>query len=531
MIEAFTARSGHLSLRVNGIALHSPYDPVKEAERFAETSLPADVPSTIVILGEGLGYATDAFQRRFPGSRVISLHYCEEAFKHSIAKPSLSWHPDSGQELADFARGAIGELEVEGLRVVEWPPSARIFREKSREANRSVQQAVQEASGSFRTTVGCGRTWIRNALLNFLSFDSILTGAPCAPRSRILIAAPGPSLEGLLPMIAKKRASFDIWALPSSLLALADRGIRPDLVVLTDPGYWSAMHLHFSGIRCPIAMPFSAAPGAWRTASPMLPLFQPTFFERELFSRARISAPEAPPHGTVAATAIELALAFSREPVMVAGADMCVRDIISHVRPNAFDRLLWMGSGRFAPHYSTSFHRASSIPFDSRRDAGQIVRVPLQLKTYAGWLGSSRGGNVLRLRPSPVELPSMTRMSDEKLLALPDAPGGGESGTLLHEDPSYPARDARRSIVGALLDEWMESLEAGLSAVKLKGNARELARSQTLLSLAYYIEARLLAEARRKVRLGRLTEARGLAVELIEGSLLFLRALREKLGT
>ncbi|HTP59639.1 MAG TPA: DUF115 domain-containing protein, partial [Spirochaetia bacterium] len=58
MIEVFTSRSGSPSIRVQGISLHSPYDPEKEAQRFAAGALGTDSPSTVVILGETLEYAS-----------------------------------------------------------------------------------------------------------------------------------------------------------------------------------------------------------------------------------------------------------------------------------------------------------------------------------------------------------------------------------------------------------------------------------------------------------------------------------------
>ena len=81
-------------------------------------------------------------------------------------------------------------------------------------------------------------------------------------------------------------------------------------------------------------MPLSAARGAWalptsgrglrdegNRGAPVFFLGQPVVFEKALLDAAGVSAPVIPPHGTVAATAIELALASTSGPVIVAGLD------------------------------------------------------------------------------------------------------------------------------------------------------------------------------------------------------------------
>jgi hypothetical protein len=529
MTEPFTSRSGHASIRVDGIALHSPYDPVKEAERFAVSSFPAEGPSLVVLLGEGLGYASAAVAGRFPAARVIPVYYSEELHRASTFHAGVSWHPGCGRDLPEWFRSVVGELDVEGLRIVEWPPSGRIFPEMSRRAQRSAQHAVQEASGSFMTTVASGRIWIRNSLFNFLSLDSIVTGDLCPPGAPVLIAAPGPSLEESMPAIRKKRKSFALWALPSGLRALEAGGIFPDLIVMTDPGHWSAAHLHFCGSRCPVAMPLSAALGIGGPSRPVFPLLQPMFFEEDIIRRSGLSAPRIPPHGTVTATAIDLALS-RRARIITAGLDLCGYDLLSHARPNMFDRLLQLGSTRLEPHYSASFLRAVRAPADTFTASGKRIRIPLPLKTYAGWFShgpSGNAGGMVRLSPSPVNLESMRGAAPDWLLDLPSLP---DAAPRLREAPDYPSRPARLSILGAVLDEWSAAARKGLEEVKTRSDPAAIAADPALFRLAYYAEAQLLLEIRRKLRLGGIRAALDLAVELLENLRGFLQFLRSKTG-
>jgi hypothetical protein len=533
MIEPFTARSGQPSVRIDGIALHSAYDPVLEAERFVAAQLAAERPSTVLVLGEGLGYLAEAVHRGHPGARLILVRYVAGISVSVRAGPWPSWHPGLPQGVAGFLRAHLGELDIEGLRVLEWQPSARLFPEVSRHVNASVRQVVQELNGSVVTTAGMGKLWIRNSIANFLRFDRVLSGLPCSRDRPLIIAAPGPSLEEAASIITEVRGSVDLWALPSSALCLRASGLSPDLLIMTDPGFYSMHHLQFAGQACPVAMPLSAARGLWsvpaRAGQPAprpLLLAQPGFLENQLLDAAGVKAPSIVPHGTVAATALSLALSSTRAPVIVAGLDMCGRDIASHARPGAFDLLLDLRASRTSPRYALSFERASSQRMEAV--AGQPgLRTSPALATYAGWFAdtdSIEPGRVHRLNPSPIAMPGMHAVDAgalrELLEALPAAPAGPD----LHEEARYPDLPRRCSIVGEMLQGWLESIEGMLR----RSDAAPAPSSATLASLCFYVEPGSLLEARRHARMGRSREAREATRAMLESTASFISALAAK---
>ena len=263
MIELFTAKSGARSVKVDGVAMHSPYDPQREAERFVQESFGADLPSTVIVLGECAGYVARAAAQLRPGALVIAAVYSVEMAREVPLKGIAWWHPGEPLSFPDFLRSRLDELRIEGLRVLEWPPAARAFPEVSRAAREGVRQVVQELNGSFVTTVAAGRAWFRNSLSNFLHASPVVDGRLCASTRPVVIAAPGPSLEEAARALAADRTLFELWALPSSCPFLAAVGLLPDLVVMTDPGFYSMHHLCFAVPPCPLAMPLSAARGEW----------------------------------------------------------------------------------------------------------------------------------------------------------------------------------------------------------------------------------------------------------------------------
>ncbi|MFI5367457.1 MAG: 6-hydroxymethylpterin diphosphokinase MptE-like protein, partial [Spirochaetia bacterium] len=513
MIETFTAKSGALTARVDGIALHSPYDPAREARRFVEASVGQYAPSTVVVLGEGLGYVTAAVKSLYPDARLMRIFYSNEIMMMGNAQGAAAgrketgavtrggagpaWCPGMSAGLGEFLAASLGELDLEGLRLIEWPPSARIFPAVSRNVNESIHRLVQELNGSFATTLAAGRLWIRNALSNFLAIDSTLVGELCPAGRPVLIAAPGPSLEEAASLIAELRSRVELWALASSSLLLRDRGISPDLVVMTDPGYYSLHHVQFSTPSCPFVMPLSAARGAWdlpwmsvqeRPAAPFL-LAQPAFFEKALLEEAGIRAPLIAPHGTVAATALDLALGSTGAPVIVAGLDMCTRDISLHARPNAFDRLLHLHSSRLTPHYSLSYQRAAAQRMEQVPGAAGVRASP-SLRTYAGWFNDLRhdvGARIYRLFPSRVPLEGMRTLDASSLRQLLDGSPESPRGPRLRRYGAFPPRDQRHQVVSRLLKGWTDELARAHATASSLDKLDLLGHSPSLLSLAYHI--------------------------------------------
>ena len=100
MLEIRHAKTGFPYLVLNGIALHSPYDPLKEAERFLSASISGERPGTILILGNCLGYLGDIAKKKYPFSKVVNIYSRQiydaaaSVFRYSDygSQQSFVWH-------------------------------------------------------------------------------------------------------------------------------------------------------------------------------------------------------------------------------------------------------------------------------------------------------------------------------------------------------------------------------------------------------------------------------------------------------
>jgi len=530
-LKITNTHTGYKSALYKGRILHSNYNPVKEAERFVRRSLTSPFPSIIVLMGAGLGYISKIIKQLYPYTKLLCIYYAKEIFDQSSFKGDIFWHPHSKYDLTNFLRKNIHEIETEGLQFLEWPPCADIFQNISWTAHLSLKQVLKELAGGLFTTVASGKLWIRNSLFNFLSINTPLQGNPCRKKLPVLIAASGPWLAQAIPLIKRFRQKLNLWALPSALLCLAENHIIPDLVVMTDPRYYAAYHLHFAKVYNPIiAMPLSAALGIWRIKARVYLFAQPNFFEQSFLSYAQIQIPNIPLNGTVAGTALDLALSFSQKPIIIAGLDFCFKDIISHVQPNAFCSLLYYTSKRLTPHYHLSFIRAQA--FAPHRDIGNRIRTSPPHQTYLGWfsnLGDIVKKRIFRLCPSPIPIPGIKDLNKhsfkELLINVPLV----EAKQTLSPIACYPPFAQRINIAQKTLTQWITYIEQAMKNLKTKNKLSILIDDQLLFNLSFFTDPVSLIEIRKKARLQGEKAALKIAFPMLQGEYRFFKNLLNKI--
>ena len=203
-MQVLPSRTGEPTAVIAGVALHSRYDPVREAQRFVESGLPVEPPSVVLLLGGDLGHLPRALGARLPGARALGLFYDRELYERSLLRPAESWHPGMGEPPGDWLRRRLSELDLDGLALLEWPPASRIWPEQARRVRGEAEQVLRELRGTLVTTRGAGSRWIRNSVLNFRFTPRLLDrsglGAPlrrsCWPSRGPPWSAPGAGCAG-----------------------------------------------------------------------------------------------------------------------------------------------------------------------------------------------------------------------------------------------------------------------------------------------------------------------------------------------
>ena len=155
-LEIIPARTGMPSARANGRWIHSAYDPIKEAQVWAESQCHQD-GETIVVLGVGLLYHVEALCARLPRTAPVVL-----------VVPDLSVLADAAavrtwgdwMDRVSWAWGtteAISEQIADAgppLRLVTYAPAAALHEDSHRAIETALQRKVSaQAGGQLRIAV------------------------------------------------------------------------------------------------------------------------------------------------------------------------------------------------------------------------------------------------------------------------------------------------------------------------------------------------------------------------------------------
>jgi len=408
------SRSGLPCCRIGSTSLHSSYDPEREADRYLDGAVAARTPSCFILSGPCIDYLSRAIRRRFGEALVISIqhdvrfHDCPVQVSAGRGADAV-WYPGQALSREAFLEACLPEDALGGVAFLEWPPATRAYpaeAELTREAVKSVLDRLASSNATLKTY---GRLWIRNACRNVLLIDSPLLAAPGpVTRKPIVVAAAGPSLVEALEALRPFRERFFLLAVSSALLACRAAGFEPDLVVASDGGYWSRLHLYPLAARgAGLAMPLTASPlPAVPSSTPFLVLVQGNFPEPELAPIAGGGLP-LPGHGTVSGTALHLAARLSSGPLVVAGMDLASRDIVSHAWPHGFDTVTREAQTRLMPLEGLAYGREA--PLSPLALPERPWRTSRSLSIYAAALEQEAllppfAGRLLRIAPSPVAL-------------------------------------------------------------------------------------------------------------------------------
>ncbi|MBN2875873.1 MAG: hypothetical protein JXM71_12320, partial [Spirochaetales bacterium] len=199
-----------------------------------------------------------------------------------------------------------------------------------------------------------------------------------------------------------ERRRYSLWSLASALPALLSRGLTPELVITTDPGFWNGEHARWAiqgGL--PVAMPPSAyIPASVYTHCPVIPLDSGLPFEKAALSTYGSHGIPASASGSAAGTALSLALRATSGPVFLAGYDLAAHGLIDHAFPYALNVVDEMLAARRRPVLTSRAHRV----FDAYPGIIGHWRLSRAFSSYASStkVTQSDAERVYRLGDSPV---------------------------------------------------------------------------------------------------------------------------------
>ncbi|GAB1481333.1 hypothetical protein MASR2M78_01480 [Treponema sp.] len=357
------ARSGARTVFLGSFALHSTYNPEIEAERYlAELHIDPSTPF-VILIEPCLGYLVKHIRTQFPSIRILSLH-CSSFYSASkvLGTSDATWYADSSIGLISFLEQHITDAEAGLGRLIQWAPACSAYKTCTTQILKTCNEFIQRSVANKRTLQTFGKRWLRNTfrLLDSIQRPSILE----AGEAPLIVAASGPSLEQACPLLAQsqKNTSSVLIAVSSAVPVLLAHGVKVDLVVASDGGSWARYHLFETHrAKLPLAASMTAAIPSSCASEPLIILSEGKKWQNLILENLSLAAFVSPQRGTVAATALDLALASTKNEIYLAGFDFSHRDLASHARPYALDRFREDAASRLEPEYSYAFNRTHTL--------------------------------------------------------------------------------------------------------------------------------------------------------------------------
>ncbi|MEM5948066.1 6-hydroxymethylpterin diphosphokinase MptE-like protein [Spirochaetia bacterium 38H-sp] len=436
--------------------LHSAYNPQKEAERFLDNiqELKEHRPSCIILMGAGEGYIYSELKKRFTNIKIIRIFYSREIpVNKNLPTGHLDWIPGDTYDLKNFLYHTIEDRDIPGIVIIEWPASANIWKKEATKAKETAIQFIRERTGTILTSIASGRRWFENIIRNILFIEKI--AAIESWPEEILILASGPTLEKVL----DTPIQHTTIALPSSLCSLAFRNIKPDAAISTDGNHYAKIHLVHLDPAVPLFAAFTAAlPLKTCKNTNIIPIAQHTALETPLTTLLPYPHLNLPPHGTVAGTALQLAINNNTNHILIAGLDLASYDMQQHSRPHSFDPIWEENTKRITPLFTK---KLISILDTTTRITNTPWRKNRALETYAGWfshLTPPAHIKITRINPSPIEIPAFCNTDT--------IPSPAKTKKLRIKQEKTPDSTERKKIAKKYIEEIRETAREAIKEKK-----------------------------------------------------------------
>ena len=425
--------SGFPTAVVDGIFLHSRYDPRRDAAAQVEREIEPGA-TAVVVLGFGLGYGAEAARKRYPGLPLLVVEPDREIFRaalgardlgHLLADSRLLLHVGGHPEGLPVLLETLPLLKPGFLRLrAAWEKNPAAYRA----AEEIVQSWLLRRDINVNTLNRFGRLWVRNLTRNmnaFLEFPGVARLEGLFAGTPALVVAGGPSLDAIAPRLRELGERLLIVSVNTSLKPCLAAGMEPDFTVVVDPQYWASRYLDWAspGHGVLVAEPsthprvFHKTDARFFLCSSLFPLGET--LEAAVGEKGKLGA-----GGSVATSAFDLARLLGASPLYTAGLDLGFPGLRTHCRGGYAEELWFSLSDKLAPVEGRSFRSLREIGlFPVRSAVGGTTMTDRRMLLYKWWFE-----NQLEMRPeissftlSPesAEIKGMRPASLDEVMALP----------------------------------------------------------------------------------------------------------------
>lgn len=334
--QLFQAKNGSLTCSFDGFLFHSSYNPEKESETFIANLNFDFKPKCIIAIEPGLSYCEKYLRKRFPGAKLIAVRLCGDFFKWDCLWDKVFYY-DGAENFCETLYTFLGEELLFSSQFFSWGANKKIFPESEKSLWNDILDAVKKSRDVLFTRSFFSQRWLFNTV-SFLLKTKKTAVLNAKTEKDILICASGPSLRSSLKFIKKFEQNFFIIALSSAVSVLRKNGIKPDLTLSTDGGFWAKYHLKKT--ESPLALSMEGTAFAYTfNSNQILPLVFENSAGEYIAKKLKLPFCYAQRNGTVSGTAAKFALNLTEKNVYFAGLDLAFGQGFQHTQPNELENL------------------------------------------------------------------------------------------------------------------------------------------------------------------------------------------------
>lgn len=326
MINLEKSKSGLLTLKYDNKYIHSKYDPVSEAIKFAEGNSELLKNNTVVLYGIGLGYHIKEIEKR-------------------LNKNSILYVFDYNKELVEYCKKVNGDIFRLNNVIVVGGNDENFFKKLSSALNKANNIIIHKSSldtikeknellynlindfnimrqyNDINTEIikESEENYQNNINKNFKQLDYLIEEIKKSEKP-FIIASAGPSLDDELDLLKDNREKFTVISVGSALRSLIKRNIKPDAVVIIDTK--PIVQKQFDNLNVKdIPLCFAATASRWAVESYDGPkyIFNINNTNKEIKTR-----------GTVAVAAMDIAVKCNAKKIILLGQDLAFLNKKSH---------------------------------------------------------------------------------------------------------------------------------------------------------------------------------------------------------
>ncbi|AGF58282.1 hypothetical protein B0P06_003403 [Clostridium saccharoperbutylacetonicum] len=326
MMNIEKSKSGLVTAKFNNKYIHSKYDPIKESKQFIQQNMELiKDKANILLYGIGLGYHISEIINNMNNEATLYVfdlndelvEYAEE-FNPKIFQCNNVKIVNSKFE--DFYNYFSEAVDLTGDLIVH-RASLETIKEKNEKFYNLIFDycEVKKSMKDESLNKLLDDNFKENMNHNYPAIDELIN--ELKSNKTYIVTAAGPSLDLELCLVKEHREKFNIISVGSSLKSLMSNGIKPDAIVILDGK--EVVRMQLAGYENEdIPLCFSSSASRWAVNSYNGPKF--------IFNTGKENEISIKTRGTVAVSAIDIAIKCNAKEIIFLGQDLAFIDGKSH---------------------------------------------------------------------------------------------------------------------------------------------------------------------------------------------------------